>query len=654
MFKIKIAPDDPQSMAQDGASILRSLQNNSLSQVDLIVRESIQNSLDASLSNNGYTDVAFKVDKFDSMQLSENFSEIKDTLREKYSSLNLFLSISDKGTSGLTGTTSSENAAELLNSNFHKLVFGIGKNQNQDGAGGSWGLGKTSYFQIGIGLIFYYTRIQIGEGEYEERLIASLVENNRSAERILTQSERGIAWWGNLDENNQVLPITDNDKISDFLSIFNLNCYKNEETGTTIIIPYLSKSFIQPNYAQDSIENQCYWLNDITENIKMSIQRWYFPRIMNQTYKNHFQQNMLRCAVNNRFISQYELAPTFRILQEIYNSALLGNSVSSNIIVRPIYLKRIGLLDKTNPIGHVAFCTVDKNQAGMLPPNNTQSPLTFLGNFDKKNIDEHTGKFLGYCRKPGMIVEYDFENSWLPGGNIQGDDKMLFALFVPNSQAKLDPKFYPEYKTIEAYLRSLENADHANWVDNNGFSIIKRAKKNVFDEITGAFVKEENTYSSSATTRLSQEMGKALLPPKGFGTRGSIVQRETKEKTQRKHSTKANLSIESVEVLNHSEVNVHVNCFIPKDKACQIHLLVQTQDGKLGENEWIDMFPTIDFPFTISSIQTDDSNLNIDTQVVLENRKIIFSENPEKREIQLIVRIRKNTNQYIPLLIINS
>ena len=58
--------------------------------------------------------------------------------------------------------------------------------------------------------------------------------------------------------------------------------------------------------------------------------------------------------------------------------------------------------------------------------------------------------------------------------------------------------------------------------------------------------------------------------------------------------------------------------------------------------------------FTISSIQTDDSNLNIDTQVVLENRKIIFSENPEKREIQLIVRIRKNTNQYIPLLIINS
>ena len=47
--EIKNAPNDLQSMAQDGDAILRSLQNKSLPIVDLMVRESLQNSLDATL-----------------------------------------------------------------------------------------------------------------------------------------------------------------------------------------------------------------------------------------------------------------------------------------------------------------------------------------------------------------------------------------------------------------------------------------------------------------------------------------------------------------------------------------------------------------------------------------------------------------------------
>ena len=53
-----------------------------------------------------------------------------------------------KNTTGLTGNYSSTDANELNKSNFYKLVFGIGKNQEADGVRGSWGLGKTSYFRI--------------------------------------------------------------------------------------------------------------------------------------------------------------------------------------------------------------------------------------------------------------------------------------------------------------------------------------------------------------------------------------------------------------------------------------------------------------------------------------------------------------------------
>ncbi|MCG4788632.1 hypothetical protein L0N33_25225, partial [Roseburia faecis] len=71
---------------------------------------------------------------------------------------------------------------ELTKSNFFKLVFGLGKNQEANGAGGSWGLGKTSYFRIGCGIVIYYTRIK-AEQDYEERLIASLIEDPRSEKR---------------------------------------------------------------------------------------------------------------------------------------------------------------------------------------------------------------------------------------------------------------------------------------------------------------------------------------------------------------------------------------------------------------------------------------------------------------------------------------
>ena len=60
--EIKNAPNDLQSMAQDGDAILRSLQNKSLPIVDLMVRESLQNSLDATLPESSETIVDFTLE----------------------------------------------------------------------------------------------------------------------------------------------------------------------------------------------------------------------------------------------------------------------------------------------------------------------------------------------------------------------------------------------------------------------------------------------------------------------------------------------------------------------------------------------------------------------------------------------------------------
>ena len=650
MLDIKVAVDDPQSMSQDGSSILRSLQNNTLPIVDLIVRESLQNSLDAAIPKEKTTDVQFVVGNFDSFKLSALFSGIQDTLRSNGNYLPSFLAISDKKTTGLTGVYTAENSEELAESNFHKLVFGIGKNQEKEGAGGSWGLGKTSYFRMGIGLVIYYTRIELANGQYEERLIASGIEDNKKKDRLMPKSNRGIAWWGRKKTSDHIEPLTNRDEIKEILDIFNFMPYNGDETGTTIIIPYLNEEVMNKKYIDNTIEKSCYWLGNLEDEIKMAVQRWYFPRINNSTYNLHFKQSMLRCKVNGELIFPENFEPTFRILQELYNSALLGNPVKNSIKVVPIKLSRIGLSDRKKPVGYVAFCEVSREEVGMTPPNNAQSPFAFLGNFDKQLNESHDGKFIGYCRKPGMIVEYDFSNNWLPNGSVQSDQTMLFSLFVPTSNEKLDPNHYELYSDVESYLRSLENADHANWLDKSGYSFVKRIKNGVSKEIKGYYQKKEESEIGSATSKLSRELGDLLLPPTGFGSKPSVKKQSSPKKTI-KSSLRSSLGIEAISIIDDKLVDITVSGRIAKNKEAMIKLLVSSQEGNVYKEEWEKNFSKISFPFEIMSFELLTTN---PISCRLEEGVLYFDKIDTETPFRIRLRIRKYSNQYSPVVVISS
>ncbi|WP_333576064.1 hypothetical protein [Faecalibacillus intestinalis] len=65
MMKINIPEQTPMSMS--GSSVLSSIQNNSMSTIDLMIRESLQNSLDAGIDNIGIyrsVDVNYTIGKF--------------------------------------------------------------------------------------------------------------------------------------------------------------------------------------------------------------------------------------------------------------------------------------------------------------------------------------------------------------------------------------------------------------------------------------------------------------------------------------------------------------------------------------------------------------------------------------------------------------
>src|SRR5699024_9602568 len=110
--------------------------------------------------------------------------------------------LSDKNTTGLTGAIRDDENEDLRDSKIYKLIYGISMNQTQSGAGGSWGLGKTSFFRLGNGIVIYYTRVKLQNGKYEERLAASLIEDSNKSDSLLKNNSRGIAWWGWKTDND--------------------------------------------------------------------------------------------------------------------------------------------------------------------------------------------------------------------------------------------------------------------------------------------------------------------------------------------------------------------------------------------------------------------------------------------------------------------
>src|SRR5699024_2397698 len=134
---------------------------------------------------------------FEVAELAGQFDGIGETLIDRYTNKKLkAIYLFVKNTKDLTDAISVDENEDQRDSKIYKMVYGISKNQTESGAGGSWGLGKTSFFRIGNGIVIYYTRVRKNDGTYGERLAASLIEDSEKPDALLTHNSRGIAWWG--------------------------------------------------------------------------------------------------------------------------------------------------------------------------------------------------------------------------------------------------------------------------------------------------------------------------------------------------------------------------------------------------------------------------------------------------------------------------
>ncbi len=574
---------DSKSLEQDymqtsGGALLKLMQNNETPVLDLFVRESIQNSLDAALPDSNLVRVDFIYNTFDINKLAECYNEIEAPIKSKYFNKNKFISVSDKNTTGLIGNKNGLFSAKEENQNLGKLVFQIMHAQTREGAGGCWGIGKTVYYRLGQGLVIYYSRIKNGDGTYEERIISSLVEDDEKEDRLITKDGYlGITYFGEII-NGKPNVVCDVNFIRKVLKIFNIAPYKDAETGTVIIIPFIEEEQILMSNGFEYRDN-LFWDKTVPDSISMSLLRWYFPRI-NSKYN---LGPKLEVYVNDKRIDLSSSSPIFEWFSKLYECAITGD-IQNGIQLKSIERTR-DLEDKE--LGKFAFVKLSRSQlkmSGDFSYDNLPSPFSYLNL--KRDADSSNPPIVAYCRKPGMIVSYEISGNWV-GSGVSGGSDFILGLFVLNSKNKIK-----EYDmSLEDYVRRSEKADHTSWADplmenKKPKLLVGQIMNEVGMTLKETYLEKNSTIDEIVTNRCLGKKFADLLPTYNYGKESSIDERgRTHNTISKSKSTTISLVGEPTYEKDGMRVVFDVNCF-RKFSSISFSLVVPTSERNMPIPEW--------------------------------------------------------------------
>ncbi|WP_330948743.1 hypothetical protein [Virgibacillus sp. MG-45] len=580
-------------MAETGSSLLRLIQNSHTPISDLLIRESVQNSIDAADDSDRPIRYDISAKQFEKQKVSRHFNGISEKLNMRYQTEEqTSIVIRDSNTTGLTGPLHQDYIKEDGKfGNLLKLVYEISMPQEKLGAGGSWGLGKTVYFRVGMGLVVYYSRIRNSSGNFESRLAACLVEDEFREDSLLPESKglkRGIAWWGEQHSEQSTRPLTNEASIAEILNDFNIEPYQGDETGTTVIIPFIDREMLVPKREERS--DPLWWYSDINLYLHMAIQRWYAPRIDNKSYP---YGKYLLPSVNGEMISKEDMEPVYSIINTLYTTAATGKvPVDEYISAEMINLDQVELMKvlKDKIGGMVAFTKVSRDHLNMGVPHNKKSPYDYIGH-EKSDNNNMNPPIVLYLRKPGMVVSYETHGKWVNGIENTPEDQYIIGVFVPNSDNTViasNANF-----SLDEYLRRGEKADHSSWsdimLDDRKPTIVDRIQNKVSGFIKQTYNEKEKETNTSRSGALSKSLAKIFLPPAGFGNvAGGGEKGNSRGGGTGISKKKGKLQVDQTYLDKNNIMIVDFSINLPNDKeVIEIELHVDSEGGrKFKGDEW--------------------------------------------------------------------
>jgi hypothetical protein len=597
-----------------GDKVLSILQDQSTPVLDLLVREAVQNSLDAALGVDTNVEVSFDLREIDPSKLLNMMDLENDGFNELRALPKLF-EIRDTGTHGLTGETSMAHMQSTGEcGNFLKLIFSLGVNQEKQGAGGSWGLGKTIFFRPGKGLVFFYSKLETGEN----RLAGCWVENQKE-EGFLKKLGimTGVCWWGKKDStlgNRAYLdPFTDEQEIAEILACLGSRPFAVHEYGTAVIMPFLN----------DKI---CNTMNDCS--IIKSIFKWYFPRLFSTWKKSsHIISGgpRLIAKVNGTVLNPMH-QPFFLILNMLHVYALQnqipeGMENINGMAFDPKSFKRLEVKYYQNTVlGWLAWTILDSDILGLKNGFPSPDEIIFGNNDDNSFPDTPTGKrdgggspLLLMARRPGMIIQYTTDNDWVGTGTVEPGQWMV-GIFVVNSPSPV----------IESYFRACENAVHMQWShpSDSPINYIRHVQRKIRDHFNQVLIPQPVVNKNVVPAfELSRKLAELFMPKDGFGSGATVLSKPYQNDSAKKGRHRSRITLKADSEVVYKENNtasLQFTADIPPNKKNTIEICVVKENGFMDMTEWRKEYGSLPYPFRITGFEISTLKLNA-TGSILSN-----------------------------------
>lgn len=638
---------NPDRMAPAGSELINYIQNNSTPTLDLLVREAIQNSLDAADGSMPFVRVSFEVNEINSTQIAKHFDGIKEALIKNYGDTSCtVITIKDSNTTGLTGPIKTDGLPINDYGNLCKLVYDINKKQQNEGAGGAWGIGKTIFFRLGIGLVIYYTRIKTAEG-YEERLVASLIEDQRLPNAILPErkgkTQLGIAWWGEKEiDSKKTIPLTSSEMIHQILNDFAVTPYAGKQTGTTVIVPYVdTNKLIKELCHEENPQDAPIWcrkdniqadnkknLKIIEEYLNISIRKWYAPRISHK-----YDGQYLYPFVNGKAIECDETIRLFNIIQQLYHARPNEKNCINDkeIISEPVSLRE--RFSKNSIAGWINFIKLTDEDLGCYPPYNQFNPYYYLFNYLDNEVTENQPIIL-FTRKQGMIVNYQIKGSWVYNIPPTKEGEYIIGFFIANPEQRLKDNDI----LLDEYLRKGEKADHMDWSDINDYgnlNIVDKIQRNVASHIKKKYAEQTEKTTGTLNVGLGRKLARLFMPPTNFstwdkakgghanigGTGGDGVKTKNDKATNLniKHK-RPTLEVINTPLFEKNQVTLPIRIIFANSTHLRLTMLVQTETGNYTCEKWEKQMAQ-EFPIEIRDLQI--ASLKEDKNIICNTTKSI-------------------------------
>lgn len=242
-FPKRFQPGDMDSTGGD-----RLLGRTELSALEILIRETAQNSWDARIDRQR---PAYGVNlRRADWKLRDDLQRLLPDQTRRTPGTHLpdapfVLEIYDRGTTGLDGPVTLRPVLGDAPRNFQDLILKLGVPRDDGKGGGTYGFGKTaSYAFSRRGTVLYWTRCRNEEGRLEDRLIASAFSDSYVEGGV---QYTGRHWWGRLHEDS-IAPLLGDEAEALGRRFFERH-FDPGETGTSMLI-------LDPNLESESLGSE--------------------------------------------------------------------------------------------------------------------------------------------------------------------------------------------------------------------------------------------------------------------------------------------------------------------------------------------------------------------------------------------------------------